>query len=271
MHIALIPTTMVIILIVLLASGCSRTRVVCGAFMTWFFCIAAIFIGGGFLLRFINDGPSLARIMPTTFRVTARHVLRQSLPSTHPTTQISNLWLEDWSNFVKTTHWNGFRAESSDTCVTEAESRQQAIDNAATTLSQMAVADPAFADTRSRDAVSQSLKNEIASHLQSGEFISDQVVRKIEKSYGTLYKSYLLIDAPNSTVASLNQFARDTLSQTKSNEVTTWASTAGLFLVIVLLYAFLNAATKGYFVWKLRAAALMMLIVAVLAIFAWGS
>jgi hypothetical protein len=211
------------------------------------------------------------RITPPRLRITTRPmVFRDS--TTQPTAVADNMWLQDWPAFVDATHWQGFRAESSNTCVTQAEAHQQAIENAATTLSQLAVADPSIAaDASSRPAMSLQLKNAIAAQLQSGQFISDQFVQKTEKSYGTLYKAYLLIQTPDSTIAALNQFARDTSAQSKTNEIWTWASTGGLFLVIVLLYAFLNAATKGYFVWKLRAAAMMVLIIAVLALFAWGS
>jgi hypothetical protein len=38
--------------------------------------------------------------------------------------------------------------------------------------------------------------------------------------------------------------------------------------VLVLLYLFLNAVTRGYYAWRLRAAALMLAIVAILGVFA---
>jgi len=43
---------------------------------------------------------------------------------------------------------------------------------------------------------------------------------------------------------------------------------AGLAVVIGLLYAFINAVTKGYFMWRLRAVALLVAIAAVLIVFA---
>ena len=95
-----------------------------------------------------------------------------------PTTQISNLWIEDWPQFVNTTHWQGFRAESSDTCVTEAEARQEAINNAATSMSQLVLADPSF--RTEREMVSHDLKNAIAAGTVMASFtIEDFSLRRL--------------------------------------------------------------------------------------------
>jgi uncharacterized membrane protein YdcZ (DUF606 family) len=71
--------------------------------------------------------------------------------------------------------------------------------------------------------------------------------------------------AIESNFAAPYQQLADAQAEGRRNE---WVSLAGLIGVIFLLYSFLNSATKGYFVWRLRAVATLVLIAAVLAIFA---
>ena len=52
----------------------------------------------------------------------------------------------------------------------------------------------------------------------------------------------------------------------------TWArmllSIVGLLVLISLVYAFLNAATKGYYVWSLRIAGIVLALIAIIFLLA---
>jgi hypothetical protein len=112
-------------------------------------------------------------------------------------------------------------------------------------------------------------KNQIKSSVSRGVDITDRHVDRIDKLYGTLWKETLAVNTSPSAIES--NFAAPYLKLAEAQAAgrrNEWASLAGLAGVMILLYSFLNSATKGYFVWRLRAVATLVLIAAVLAIFA---
>jgi hypothetical protein len=113
------------------------------------------------------------------------------------------------------------------------------------------------------------IKTQIKSTVARGVNITHRHVDRVDRPYGTLWKETLGVDTSSAAiesnfVAPYLQLAQ-AQAQGRRNE---WASLAGLAGVMILLYSFLNSATKGYFVWRLRAVATLVLIAAVLAIFA---
>jgi hypothetical protein len=115
------------------------------------------------------------------------------------------------------------------------------------------------------------LKGHIKSALVLGSGITDRKLDRIEKPYGMLWKQSFTIDATPSSIQ--NNFAKP-LEQLADSQANGWRTQAGgvlgLSAIIFLLYLFLNSATKGYFVWKLRAAAVLVVIVALLSVFAFA-
>jgi hypothetical protein len=118
-------------------------------------------------------------------------------------------------------------------------------------------------------ATDEWMKDQIKSSVSRGVGITNRHVDRIDRPYGTLWKETLDVDtsarAIESNFAAPYQQLADAQAEGRRNE---WVSLAGLIGVIFLLYSFLNSATKGYFVWRLRAVATLVLIAAVLAIFA---
>lgn len=76
--------------------------------------------------------------------------------------------------------------------------------------------------------------------------------QQFNRPYGTLWRSALLIEAPERELKAMAQmYVEHARSQSQS-----WAklaiSAVALLGVILLVYLFLNAATKGYYVWSVR-------------------
>jgi hypothetical protein len=181
-------------------------------------------------------------------------------PATGPATQTSWLWVNDWSAFVSSTNFNGFRAESSDSCPTDSESRREAIADATRGLTQIVQAHPRLTRPLGRGEI----ERQITAALQEGSLIQGRYVHRTDKSYGSLYKTYLLVDTSPARLDPLVKRLNQQISAQRRQTLTAAGSTAATILVVLLLYAFLNTVTKGYFVWKLRAAALLMMIAAVM-------
>lgn len=180
-------------------------------------------------------------------------------------------WADDFGAFVnrdKGRQW--MLAESPRPCISEAEANQQAIEAAALELwpavrEQMRV----NAIGRSKIMVSQQfVVDQVESALSRGVGITDRLVQQFERPYGKVWKQSLLIDQSKGTI---DRYAREISAVARADraqQVGTWGSTAALVSVIVLLYFFVNAVTKGYFVWRLRAVALLVAIAGILSIMA---
>lgn len=205
--------------------------------------------------------PRIERVAP------ASSILLPTLsPSTPPTTQASEAWVSDWGTYLRETSFKGFRAESSDTCVTPGEAVEQAIRTAAERVYAMVKNRPELANRpmlpnrRGEDLLMQELVHAIASE----QLIVDQTMLRTEKSYGTLWKSYLLIDTSPQRLNPLVKNIGRTLATDRRQTYAAAGSIAATMVVVLLLYAFLNTVTKGYFIWRLRATALLLMIVVVM-------
>lgn len=178
-----------------------------------------------------------------------------------PTTQQSptgKLWVDSWQRFRNTrppgTNW--IRADSAGYFATDDQALQSAYDRAIPLIE---------ATIRNYGVPQGTARQQIATALRAGGgLVSDQYLEHVNRPYGELWRCSLLIDL---TPARARQISNATLAAARSGnrqQMTVWASALGMILVLVLTYFFLNAATKGYFVWKLRAAVVMMLIVTLL-------
>ena len=119
----------------------------------------------------------------------------------------------------------------------------------------------------SDDWVRQRLRSSVTRNTH-GILIPDQFVQKFSRPYGDVWHAQLLIDASTKNLQDLNRAYNDVADAQFGRKASVWGALGGLTVVIMLLYAFLNAATKGYFVWRLRVLALAGVIAGVLVVFA---
>ena len=101
-------------------------------------------------------------------------------------------------------------------------------------------------------------------------FIRDRFVQSFQGAVGPIWRQALLIDtSPGKLQTLANRHAR---LHRAHRSTWTWniVSIAGMMGIICLIYLFLNAATKGYYVWSLRLAAVVLLAVGVLIVLFWA-
>ena len=103
-------------------------------------------------------------------------------------------------------------------------------------------------------------------HSRCESLIDDRFDQSLERPYGTVYRSAILARADPDTILGLTQDLRKAIDdgqvarEGKRQEVLwTVGSAVGLGFVVFLLYALLNAGTKGFFAWPLRIFALLAL------------
>ena len=170
-------------------------------------------------------------------------------------------WIEDFSGFLNTKPNSRFIiAKSADSCMTQAEANRQAVENACAQVTKML------------DQVSRRLSKipvpftlpVNSDDILKGDFILDRFVQSFKGTAGRIWRQALLIDASAEKLAEL---ARRKVVMARARKMT-WArmslSIVGLLVLITVVYTFLNAATKGYYVWSLRVAGIVLALTAII-------
>jgi len=185
-------------------------------------------------------------------------------------------WADDWASFVNTNpshRWLTAKSASPGTSEAEAmtAARQAAADELASLVGEQMRARAARIAGWKVTLTPEMLRDQALSSLRrnvEGKLIRDVFVQRFNRPYGDVWQASVLVDASprviDNLVDSYSAVARVKDSDTKRSVF----AVGGIVVVIVLLYCFLNAITKGYFMWRLRAAAFLMAIGAVLLLFA---
>jgi hypothetical protein len=174
---------------------------------------------------------------------------------------IEKPWVEDFSSFSNTKSNGRFIiARSADSCMTEAEANRQAVENACKHITTML--DKA---SRQLSKIPISYTHPVNSaDIFDGDFVLDRFVQGFEGTAGRIWRQALLVDVSTEKLTKLAHRKAAMIRATKK----TWArmsfSIFGLIILITVVYAFLNAATKGYYVWSLRIAGMVLFLVAII-------
>ena len=170
-------------------------------------------------------------------------------------------WVEDFSNFLNTRPNSRFIiAKSAESCMTEAEANQQAVQNACSQ-----VADLLGQTSLGLSGVPVSFVQAVNSaDILDGNFILDRFVQSFEGTAGKIWRQALLVDASTEKLKNLAQRKAIIARARKTSFVGMFFSIAGLIVLITVVYAFLNAATKGYYAWSLRIAGVVFAVVVII-------
>jgi len=178
--------------------------------------------------------------------------------------QIANEpWCEDFDRWVAQQPGNTWlTAHSGQLCSTSSEAMHQALQQAAVKIEQRIT--PDFQRRQSHDTPlttstdSRWLREKIVSELRRGTFEKRTFSQRLHRPYGNLWRCAILVDASPDRLAYVKGEYLDRLQSWRTGWMRTMLSAAGLLAVILLAYLFLNAATKGYYVWSIRGAAVVL-------------
>ena len=170
-------------------------------------------------------------------------------------------WVEDFSAFFNTMPNSQFIiAKSSESCMTEAEANRQAMQNACKQVADMLGQNPLR-----RSGVPISFAKPVNSaDILEGDFILDRFVQSFEGAAGKIWRQALLVDASAAKLKNLTQRKAVVALARKTGFAKMFFSIVGLILLITVVYAFLNAATKGYYTWSLRIAGFVFALVVII-------
>jgi hypothetical protein len=148
--------------------------------------------------------------------------------------------------------------------MTEAEANNQAIQIACTQVANILGQIPL---RRSGVPVSFAKPVDSADILEGG-FILDRFVQSFEGTAGKIWRQALLVDASPDKLKNLAQRKTMIARVRKRHFAGMFFSIAGLIVLITVVYAFLNAATKGYYTWSLRIAGVIFALVLIILLLA---
>ena len=92
----------------------------------------------------------------------------------------------------------------------------------------------------------------------------DRFVQNFEGSAGRIWRQALLIDGSTTKLEQLAHRKMVMARALKMNWARMFITVFGLLLLITVVYAFLNAATKGYYTWSLRIAGIVLAAVVII-------
>ena len=173
---------------------------------------------------------------------------------------VAKPWVEGFAGFANERPNNQFLvARSWETCTSENEAKEQAIQDACAKLQAI------VAKTVPVLPGQKALTLDWAQLQQEG-FIVDQFVQSFGGMAGRLWRHAMLIDI---SAEKLKRLSSHMAAQVRVERIT-WAgmilSAIGVLLVIIVAYLFLNMATRGYYVWSLRVAGMVLAVAGVISI-----
>jgi len=232
-----------------------------------------------------TDAPKSGRLQVTAWLATPTSLQRSRFRIT--ANFADKRWVDDLAAFASAEpHREWLVAYSSKVTDSRQDAHQQALHAAAVKLRPY-VRDYLRGESsrqmqRLADCPDDVLDAQIETVLRSGpsDLIGDRFVQRVHRPYGDVWREALLIHASAEWIASMGVEASNRLearqiyvvAQAGSERVwwmRTVLSIAGLIALICVMYLFLNFATKGYYVWALRGAAVVIAAAAVLLALNW--
>ncbi|MEZ6193077.1 MAG: hypothetical protein R3C45_17530 [Phycisphaerales bacterium] len=173
-------------------------------------------------------------------------------------------WLTDRTGFVRQ-YANGdwLVAYSDGTDSTHEGAREDALHAATDVLlplaqsriSQLPASDQhRFAQQMAKDP--SWLRDRVSNELVSRNLVTDRFAQRFDRSYGTVWREAVLVNASPTRVEEIARSLVQGVDAKVSYQRNTWFSFFALAGLIFGTYLFLNMATKGYYAWMLRLAAL---------------
>lgn len=178
---------------------------------------------------------------------------------------IPKQWVDDFPAFVNASGggkgW--IVAKSAQPCLTAEEASQAALMEAHRRLIGRVEAQVG----RSPDGSALVwLTRRISQELNTGELVVDRSVSRVHRPYADVWSEAILVDASSQRLAPIVRDYAAWQRERDAGRRGTFASVAGMSVAVLLIYAGLNAFTKGYFRGRLRAGAALLLAAGAVAI-----
>jgi len=171
-------------------------------------------------------------------------------------------WVENFADFVNRNPKDKWiLALSQESCVSQAEAEQQAMSNACGQVAYLLNQMP-----RQRFGA----KGEITvtgADIGNNSFIADKFAQSFDGTAGRIWRQAILINASQDKLAALASQKKLAHQSWRTTWIHELVSVAGMAILICVVYLFLNAATRGYYTWSLRIAAVVLVLAGIWMVF----
>jgi hypothetical protein len=113
------------------------------------------------------------------------------------------------------------------------------------------------------------IRQQLRAAIERNELVADRFSQRLEGSSGTVWRATLLLDYRPTQLTRLANQALEVSEFEQHSRIVTGMAVALMFGLVAALYLVVNELTKGYFVWNLRAAAMLALLTIVVAVCWW--
>lgn len=183
------------------------------------------------------------------------------------TSFVDKPWVKNYAEFVSIRggrHW--LLARSGDLTTNQVEAKSQAIRAAARWMApsiraqaiQLSGGPRRVFQVQSQNAIAEELRLAMENH---GKYIVDEFAQELKTSEGYVWRDAILLDFSPDDFDNRAILAVNAGRRVQVRNASAMASIVGLIILIATVYVFLNAATKGYYTWSLRGAALVLLVI----------
>lgn len=115
------------------------------------------------------------------------------------------------------------------------------------------------------------LMGQIIGELQSGHLVKTEFNQGFERPYGKVYRRAVLVNLPPERIQQLADRYFRHVDQVRDTWGRSLGSALALVALVFLVYLVLNAATRGYYVWVMRTAAVMAAVVGVFLVYLFAA
>jgi hypothetical protein len=167
-------------------------------------------------------------------------------------------WVENFAEFVNRNpkeQW--LLARSQQSCTSQAEAEHQAIRNACDKVTSLLSQMP-----RQGHAIGPG-PTVTAADIRNGNFIVDRFAQSFAGTAGRIWRQAILINASQDKLTNLARQKTIIRQSWRASFLRDLFSIVGILIVICVVYLFLNAATKGYYTWSLRIAAVVLVLLGI--------
>lgn len=112
------------------------------------------------------------------------------------------------------------------------------------------------------------LRGMLAAEINSNRPVADEFAQKFDRGYGTVYRQAVLVSDTAQVIRRVSDQFETRVHVQHESWKSIFVSFGGLMLLVLVVYLFLNAATRGYYTWSLRIASVVLIIGGILAVLA---
>ncbi len=170
-------------------------------------------------------------------------------------------WVENFQEFLsRNTDRQYLLVRSSSSCTSREQAHRQTTAETLTRVSEI------LRGMQTDSSILPANFNVTERELSSAGLIVDRFTQRFSGLSGPIWREAILVDTSEGKLSSLAQKKIGVTRMKRSSWFRMGATLVGMFLLICVVYMFLNAATRGYYSWALRIVLVILLIVGVLVV-----